>query len=233
LSLQLAERRRSHQACRLNPKSGAATQTAAPAATLILEKGRGIGRPQGKDIMTIEALKDALPDYARDLKLNLSSLAQESQLTQQQRAGAFVACALASRNQATICAVMESFAPTLSSEALAGAKAAAAIMAMNNIYYRFTHLASAQDYKTLPARLRMNVIANPGVDKTDFELWCLAVSAINGCGVCIDSHEKVLREAGLLPEQIQAVVRIAAVIHAIAVTLEGEMHCASTPALAA
>ena len=68
----------------------------------------------------------------------------------------------------------------------------------------------------------MNVIGKPGVDKVDFELWCLAVSAINGCGVCIDSHEKILREAGLTAEQIQAAVRIAAVVHAVAATLDGE-----------
>ena len=158
--------------------------------------------------MTIEALKDALPDYAKDLKLNLSSLAQEQILSEQQKAGTFIACALASRNEATTSAVMAAFAPSLSPEALAAAKAAAAIMGMNNIYYRFIHLASAPDYKTLPARLRMNVIGKPGVDKVDFELWSLAVSAINGCGMCIDSHEKILREAGLAPEQIQAAVRI-------------------------
>ena len=121
---------------------------------------------------------------------------------------------------------MASFAPTLSPEALGAAKAAAAIMAMNNIYYRFTHLASAPDYKTLPARLRMNVIGKPGVDKMDFELWCLAVSAIIGCGVCVDSHEKVLRDCGMSAEQIQAAVRIAAVVHAVAATLDGETHCA-------
>ncbi len=172
--------------------------------------------------MTIETLKDALPEYAKDLKLNLSSLAQEQTLTSQQRAGTFIVCALAARNEQTTRAVMATFAPTLSSEALRAAKAASAIMGMNNIYYRFIHLASAPDYRTLPARLRMNVIGKPGVDKADFELWCLAVSAINGCGACIDSHEKVLREAGLMPEQIQAAVRIAAVIHAIAVTLDGE-----------
>jgi alkyl hydroperoxide reductase subunit D len=97
-------------------------------------------------------------------------------------------------------------------------------MAMNNIYYRFTHLASAPDYKTLPARLRMNVIGKPGVDKVDFELWCLAVSAINGCGVCIDSHEKILRDAGLTAEQIQTAVRIAATVHGVAATLDGEDH---------
>ena len=174
--------------------------------------------------MTIENLKDSLPDYARDLKLNLSSLAQESLLSEQQRAGAFVACALAARNEAVTRAVMASFAPVLPPEALAAAKAASAIMAMNNIYYRFTHLASAEDYRTLPARLRMNVIGKPGVDKADFELWCLAVSAMNGCGVCIDSHEKILRKAGLSAEQIQTAIRIAAVVHAVAVTLDGEAH---------
>jgi len=183
--------------------------------------------------MTIEALKDSLPDYAKDLKLNLSSLASETLLTEQQRAGAFIACALAARNQATTQAMMASFAPTLSPEALTAAKAAAAVMGMNNIYYRFTHLASAEDYKTLPARLRMNVIGKPGVDKVDFELWCLAVSAINGCGVCIDSHEKILREAGLSAEQIQAAVRIAAVVHAVAATLDGESADVAAITLAA
>jgi alkyl hydroperoxide reductase subunit D len=183
--------------------------------------------------MSIEALKDALPDYAKDLKLNLGSLAAESLLSEQQRAGTFIACALAARNETVTQAVLASFVPQLSPEALSAAKAAAAIMAMNNIYYRFTHLASAEDYKTLPARLRMNVIGKPGVDKADFELWCLAVSAINGCGVCIDSHEKILRAAGLSAEQVQAAVRIAAVVHAVAATLDGERHGAGMTVLAA
>src|SRR5688572_14060581 len=181
--------------------------------------------------MSLEALKESLPDYAKDLKLNLSSLAQEALLSEQQRAGTFIACALASRERTTTNAIMREFAPKLSPEALNAARAAASIMAMNNIYYRFTHLASAPDYKTLPARLRMNVIGKPGVDKVDFELWCLAVSAINGCGVCIDSHEKILRDAGLTAEQVQAAVRIAAVVHAVAATLEGEAHTADLAAI--
>ena len=183
--------------------------------------------------MSIEALKDALPDYAKDLKLNLSSLAQDTSLTEQQRAGAFIACALASRERSTTSAILNEFSAKLSPEALNAAQAAASIMAMNNIYYRFTHLASAPDYKTLPARLRMNVIGKPGVDKVDFELWCLAVSAINGCGVCIDSHETILRQAGLSAEQIQAAVRIAAVVHAVAATLDGEAHSVTAIAAAA
>ena len=172
--------------------------------------------------MSIEALKDALPEYAKDLKLNLSSLANETLLTEQQRAGTFIACALASRERSVTSAILSEFAPKLSPEALTAARAAASIMAMNNIYYRFVHLASAPDYKTLPAKLRMNVIGKPGVEKADFELWSIAVSAINGCGMCIDAHEKVLREAGLSVETIQAAVRIAAVVHAVAVTLESD-----------
>lgn len=183
--------------------------------------------------MSIEMLKSRLPDYAKDLKLNLSSLAAEPGLTEQQKAGTFIASALASRNTAVIGAITAEFAPKLTPQALQAAKAAAAIMAMNNIYYRFVHLASAEDYKTLPARLRMNVIGKPGVEKVDFELWSLAVSAINGCGMCIDSHERELRKGGLGAEQIQAAVRIAAVVHAIAATIAGEAAAADSEVLAA
>jgi lipoyl-dependent peroxiredoxin subunit D len=172
--------------------------------------------------MSIDTLKARLPDYAKDLRLNLSSLATEPVLTEQQRAGAFIASALAARNPEVTGAIMAEFAPRLAPEALEAAKAAAAIMAMNNIYYRFTHLASAPDYRTLPAKLRMNVIGKPGVAKPDFELWSLAVSAINGCGMCIDAHERELRNADVTTEAIQAAVRIAAVVHAVAATLEGE-----------
>jgi len=172
--------------------------------------------------MNLETLKNRLPDYAKDLKLNLSSLAIEPSLSEQQRAGTFIACALASRNAETTRAIMGEFASKLSPEALDAARAAASIMAMNNIYYRFTHLASQPDYKQMPAKLRMNVIGKPGIEKADFELWSLAVSAINGCGMCIDAHDKVLRSAGITAEQIQAAVRIASVVHAVAATLDGE-----------
>jgi alkyl hydroperoxide reductase subunit D len=91
---------------------------------------------------------------------------------------------------------------------------------MNNVYYRFTHLVGG-DYATLPARLRMNVMAQPGVAKVDFELYSLVVSAVNGCGMCMESHERALRVAGLSIEQVQASVRIAAVVHAVAATLDG------------
>ncbi|NIX77878.1 carboxymuconolactone decarboxylase family protein [Microvirga terricola] len=171
--------------------------------------------------MSLDALKDLIPDYAKDIRLNLGSLATEPSLTTQQRAGAFVAAALASRNAEVIRAVVAEFGSQLSAEALSAAKAAASIMGMNNIYYRFVHMAGG-DYANMPARLRMNVIARPGIDKADFELWSLVVSAINGCEMCVKSHEQVVRSAGLTQEQVQASVRIAATIHAVAATLDGE-----------
>ncbi|GBR10888.1 alkyl hydroperoxide reductase AhpD [Gluconacetobacter liquefaciens] len=169
--------------------------------------------------MSIESLKERLPDYAKDLKLNLSSLANDITLTPQQLAGTFVASALAARNEDVTRAIVAEYKSVLSPEALEAAKAAAAIMGMNNIYYRFVHMVEG-DYAKMPARLRMNVIGRPGIEKLDFELWSLAVSAINGCGMCVESHERVVREGGLSAEQVQTAVRVAATVHGIAVTLD-------------
>jgi len=170
--------------------------------------------------MTIEVLKERIPDFAKDVRLNLSSLASDETLGEQTKYGLLVATAIATRNVDVIAAIEAEAAGKLSPAALSAAKSAAAIMAMNNVYYRFVHLASNKDYATMPARLRMNVIANPGVDKADFELWSLAVSAINGCGMCIDSHEKVLLQAGVSTATIQTAVRFAAIIQSVAVSIE-------------
>lgn len=172
--------------------------------------------------MSIESLKDALPAYAKDTRLNLGSVTTTSQLTDQQLWGTVLACAMATRCARVIAEVAEDAGDHLSAEAFEAAKAAASIMAMNNVYYRSTHLIGDETYATLPARLRMTVIGRPGVDKVDFELWCFSVSAINGCGACLDSHEKVVRGGGLSRELVQEALRIAAVINATAATLEAE-----------
>ncbi|MBI1203667.1 MAG: alkyl hydroperoxide reductase [Rhodopseudomonas sp.] len=177
--------------------------------------------------MPIEGLKSRLPAFAKDVKLNLSSMLSDETLPTQQRYGLFLACAIATRNPDVIRG-FETLARThLTPEALDAARAAAVIMAMNNIYYRFTHLTENKAYETKPARLRMNVIGNPGVDKADFELWSLAVSAINGCGKCIVAHEKVLATAGVNDDTIQTAVRFAAIIQSVAVALEAADATAS------
>jgi len=182
--------------------------------------------------MSIESLRDRLPEYAKDIRLNLGTLAAEPSLSVQQRAGVFIAAALASRNADGIAGVTAEFGPALSEEALGATRAAAAIMAMNNVYYRFTH-ALGGDYATMPAKLRMNVMARPGIERADFELLSLAVSAVNGCVMCMESHEKAVRHAGLTQEQVQAAVRIAAVVHAVAAVLDGEAAMAGLALAAA
>ena len=180
--------------------------------------------------MSLQALKDRLPEYAKDIKLNLGALASEQVLNDRQKAGAFIAAALGARNGEVAVAVIGEFAPLLDAKELAAAKAAAAIMAMNNVYYRFLHLVENDEYGKLPARLRMNAIAQHGISRADFELWSLAVSAINGCGMCLEAHEKAVRKEGVTAEQVQAAVRIAAVVNATAAVLDAE---AMTPAEAA
>jgi len=183
--------------------------------------------------MNLETIKAGLPDYAKDLRLNLDSVLSESGapgLSAKQVAIIALASAIASRYEPLTQAIAEQASAVLSPAEADGARAAAAIMAMNNIYYRFTHLVEDAEYQTLRAGLRMNVMANPGCGKVDFELASLAVSAINGCGKCVDSHEKTLRKHELSAQAIQSAVRIAAVVHAVAVTVE--QASAAAPALA-
>jgi len=173
--------------------------------------------------MSLDALRATLPTYAKDISLNLSSLAAETVLSDQQKWGAFVASAYAVGQPDVLRAVEAAAVDAgLSPEALNAAKAAAAIMGMNNVYYRSLHLLSNGEYKTLPARLRMNVLANPGVDKADFELWSTAVSAVNGCGMCLDAHEAELKTHGVGATQVQAALRIAAVVNAAGQILTAE-----------
>jgi alkyl hydroperoxide reductase subunit D len=178
--------------------------------------------------MSIEQLAERLPAYAKDLKLNIGSVLRQSELTEQQLWGTVVACAIAARNAEVTTAALAEAQTHLSPQAFEAAKAAAAIMGMNNVYYRFLHMTDNEKHRTIPARLRMNVIRTHGVEPVDFELWCTAVSAINNCHVCVGSHEKVVREKGVSEESILAVVRIASVIHAIAGVFDAEAAVAQT-----
>jgi lipoyl-dependent peroxiredoxin subunit D len=173
--------------------------------------------------MNLDALIDTLPQYSKDLKLNFSTVVrQQTELSEQQLWGTVVAAAIASRNEQLIAAAVDEAATHLTPEALDAAKAAAAIMGMNNIFYRFKHLTSNEKYSTMRGGLRMNVMRTHGIDPLDFELWATVVSAINNCAACVDSHEKTLREKGINEEKILAAVRIASVVHAIAVVLDAE-----------
>ncbi len=172
--------------------------------------------------MSLDNIKNAMPEYAKDIKLNISGLANEETLTGQQFWGTVVSCALAGGNEKVISNAVAEASSHLSAEAMNAAKAAASIMAMNNVYYKFVGMSANPEYKTMPAKLRMNVIGNPGVDKGDFELWSLAVSAMNGCKYCVDAHEGQLRAHGIDSAKIQTAVRIASVMAAASAILTAE-----------
>jgi alkyl hydroperoxide reductase subunit D len=174
-------------------------------------------------MITLDTIRDAIPDYARDLRLNLGSVLTTSGapgLSEKQIWAVALASAIASRNPELTRDIEALAAVHLDAAYVNGARAAAAVMGMNNVYYRFLHLVEDPEYAQLPARLRMSVIGNPGIDKVDFELLSLAVSAINGCGTCVASHERQLRKHELTRETVQSAVRIAATVHAVARVLE-------------
>lgn len=197
-------------------------------ARAMLDAGAAFPEPVGdtqEDIMVLDDIRNAIPDYARDLKLNFSAVLTPQGapgLSEVQIWSIALATAIAARNVRFARDVEALARDKLDEQSLAGARAAAAIMGMNNVYYRFLHLVEDGEYQALPARLRMNVIANPGIDRNDFELLSLAVSAVNGCGLCITSHERKLREHGVSREAIQSAVRIASTISAVAGVLEFE-----------
>ena len=168
----------------------------------------------------VESLRVRLPENARDTKLNLQSVMQSVTLTAAQRWGVAVASAAAARNRELFDALIADAQAEVGAAVIDDALAAASLMAMNNVYYRFRHLIGKESYEQKPARLRMQRIAKPATNKADFELFCLAVSAINGCEMCIRSHEAVVIEGRLTEDQVVDAVRIAAVVNAAAVALE-------------
>lgn len=167
----------------------------------------------------LESLRQSFPDYAKDIKLNLSNVLSDSSLTADQRWGVAVACAIACNSpqlkEATIADAKKHVEPKV----LEDAAAAATLMAMNNIYYRFRHMVEKPSYSQKPPRLRMNRIMQPTTNKVDFELNSLAVSAIHGCEMCVQAHEKALMGHGVTEDQVNDAIRIAATFHAAAQAL--------------
>jgi alkyl hydroperoxide reductase subunit D len=165
--------------------------------------------------MALEALAKALPRYADDIAKNLLALERDGGLTDQQLWGAFLASACAVAAPAVLQPIEQAARGAgLTPEALSAAKGAAAIMAQNNIYFRALTLLQNPEYRRLRSGLRMGITFNPGVPKDDFDLWCVAVSAIHGCPDCLDAHESALRRRGAAAAHIQTALRIAAVVHA-------------------
>jgi alkyl hydroperoxide reductase subunit D len=173
-------------------------------------------------VEALDALRAAIPEVAKDIRLNVSAVMKGGALTEAQRWGVAVASAIAARNPRLREAILADAGRAAPPEVVDDAVAAAAIMAMNNVYYRFRHMIGKPIYSEKPAGLRMNRLVQPATNKVDFELFSLAVSAINGCEMCIRAHEKAVTDGGLTPDHVNDAVRIAATMQAAAVALEME-----------
>jgi lipoyl-dependent peroxiredoxin subunit D len=169
----------------------------------------------------LEQLRESLPNVARDIKINLQTVLTPGTLNEAQVWGVAIACAEATRNARLAGALLsEAQARGVADGVVEDARAAAVLMAMNNVFYRFRHVVDKEEYAQKPARLRMQRLAQVTSNKADFELFCLAVSAINDCETCVRSHEEAVIKQGLTSDHVHDAVRIAATMHAAAQALE-------------
>ena len=167
------------------------------------------------------ALKERIPDYAKDIRLNLDAVVSRSSLEQADALGAALAAAFAAKSKAIVDAIRGS--GQLSDVDTNAALSAAALMGMNNVWYPYVEMADDEDLRTQRAELRMNAYAtHGGVDKKRFELFALAASIVGKCHFCVASHYKMLKENGMTAQQLRDVGRIAAVITAAGNALAAE-----------
>lgn len=168
----------------------------------------------------INALRETLPDFARDIKLNIQNVLTTTTLTPAQMWGVAIACAYTCKNEKLISALqLDAKAAGIDDGVIEDAKASSMLMAMNNVYYRFRHVMEKEDYEQKPARLRMSRLVQVTSNKVDFELFSLSVSAINNCVACMKAHEKVVLEHEMTTDQVHDAIRIAATINAMAAAL--------------
>lgn len=168
----------------------------------------------------LEEILKRLPDAAKDIRLNVQSTLTQGSLNEKTRWGVAIACATTlGRPELTEAVLADAAAAGVDDAVVDDARAAAAIMGMNNIYYRFRHMIGKESYSQKPARLRMQRLMAPKTSKVELELYSLAVSAITGCEMCVRAHEKVVTEGGLTEEDVHDAVRIAATLHAAATML--------------
>ena len=170
---------------------------------------------------SIDMIKNALPDWAKDIRLNLDNVLTRSTLSAADAAGAAVAAAYAAKSPALIDA-LRTLLPDTDAEA---ALTAAALMGMNNVWYPYVEMAGDASLKSLPAQLRMQAYASHGgVDKLRFELFALAASIVGKCHFCVASHYDLLKQGGFTLEQLRDVGRIAAVVQAASLALAAVRH---------
>jgi alkyl hydroperoxide reductase subunit D len=163
----------------------------------------------------LNSIKELIPDYAKDIRLNIDGTIARSSLEGNDAVGVALAAAFAAKSRTIIDVITASGA--LSAEESNAALTAAALMGMNNVWYPYVEMSEDADLKGQPAQLRMNAYAtNGGVDKRRFEMYALSASIIGKCHFCVKAHFEQLKKEGMSSQQLRDVGRIAAVVNAAA-----------------
>lgn len=163
----------------------------------------------------LNSIKDLIPDYAKDIRLNIDGTIARSSLQGNDAVGVALAAAFAAKSRPIIDIILQSNAlePEVSNACLT----ASALMGMNNVWYPYVEMADDADLKSQPAQLRMNAYAtNGGIDKRRFEMFALSASIVGKCHFCVKSHFELLKKEGMSSQQLRDVGRIAATINAAA-----------------
>lgn len=167
----------------------------------------------------LNSIKDRMPEYAKDIRLNLDGVIARSSLAPEDALGVALAAAFAAKSKPLIDAFKEAAPPAEAYAALT----AATLMGMNNSWYPFVEMAGDDELKTMRAELRMNAYATSGgVAKKKFEAYALAASIVGKCHFCVKSHFDLLKKEGLTTQQLRDIGRIAAVVNAAAQVLAAE-----------
>ena len=162
----------------------------------------------------VDQLKEGLPEYAKDTKLNLDAVIKRSSLAPEEAEAIALSAAFATGNGKLITFISSSIADIKERDA---ALTAGSIMAQNNVWYPYVEMADDENLKGLPAQLRMNAIASHGgTTKARFEAYSLAASIVGKCHFCVKAHYETLKKEGYTVEQLRDIGRIAAVITSVA-----------------
>ncbi len=162
----------------------------------------------------VDEVKELVPEYAKDIKLNLDTVINRSTVDYDYASSLALAAALATGNQDIVAMISAGVTDEVEKNA---AFTAAALMAQNNVWYPYTEMADDPNLTGLPAQLRMNAItSHGGTTKAKFESYALIASIIGKCHFCVKAHYETLKQEGYTVEQLRDIGRIAATINAIA-----------------
>jgi alkyl hydroperoxide reductase subunit D len=169
----------------------------------------------GENIMTtwVDQLKENIPDYAKDTRLNIDAVIKRSTLPAEEAEAVALAAAFATGNSKLWTWIQSQISDQKEAEA---AVTAASLMAMNNVWYPYVEMAEDANLSGLPAQLRMNAIAtHGGTTRGRFEAYSLAASIVGKCHFCVKAHYDTLKKEGYTVEQLRDIGRVAAVITAV------------------